>query len=266
MTIPRAVRELCDGIRLIRESLPTLYAVRDTMDKLMREVENVDIAHMQQQLEAELVAHNETRVSYRYEHENGVGLTKEIYSLKSQLATETAARKEAERKLADAWSEGFDACQGWLEPPDGKMGAPIPRNPYALESLAAMEKAKELSFVHYRRPKVTGTWTVVNADGVSPSLQFELDEDSGLTGKALPADSMARVLAHAIASEDKAGCWHSEIVVFHADGYQSRLTLHHRETQPAELTSEAVGLMSALVWSTLRAASFRAMEKAGSDG
>jgi hypothetical protein len=124
-----------------------------------------------------------------------------------------------------------------------------------------------MSFMHYRRPKVTGTWKVANADGVSPSLQFELDEDGSLTGRACPADSVSRTLAHAVAKEDARGRWHSEIVVFHADGYQSRLTLHHAETQPAELTSEAVELMSALVWSALRAASFRAAAReVGSDG
>jgi len=111
--------------------------------------------------------------------------------------------------------------------------------------------------MHYSRPKVTGTWKVVNADGVSPSLQFELDEDGALTGRACPVDSTCRTLAHAMPTEDSGGRWHSEIVVFHADGYKSRLTLHHRETQPAALTSEAVELMSALVWSALRAARFK---------
>jgi hypothetical protein len=47
----------------------------------------------------------------------------------------------AQRRVAEVWSEGFDACQGWLEPPDGKMGAPIPRNPYAPESLLTEKPA-----------------------------------------------------------------------------------------------------------------------------
>lgn len=122
-----------------------------------------------------------------------------------------------------------------------------------------------MSFMHYRRPKVTGTWKVQNLDGTSPELQFELDEAGGLCCHAAPVDSTCRTLAHAHASEDKNGTWHSEIVVFHVDGYQSRLTLHHMEKQPAELTSEAVELMSALIWSALRAASFRAKKGPSDD-
>lgn len=158
LPIPRAVREFWNGIRLIRESLPTLYAVRETLDKLMREVENADVAHMQRQLEAERAAHEETRATLDNEissHES----TRFLHADSTkQLSAERAARKEAERKL-DAltrWRlQSEEPCPNtgeWIEYKDsgdrlcstrlGKNLGGHCRWRFTPESLAAMEKAK----------------------------------------------------------------------------------------------------------------------------
>jgi hypothetical protein len=130
LPIPRAVREFVESVRAIAGALPTLYAVRSTMDQLMREVENVDIAHMQQQLESERVAHEETKQTLETMGEQ----------YRAAFEAETAARKEAERKLGCAWQGGFSAAVEWWNYEQRGVYVVQPSNPYTHESLAAMEK------------------------------------------------------------------------------------------------------------------------------
>jgi hypothetical protein len=110
--IPRAVREFVAGIRAIQESIPTLHAVKKTLDQLMREVENVDVANMQRLLEAERIAHDRTLKAFDEETSN-------MHSLANQLSAETAAHEatrashgEMRRALGEA-ERKLDALTRW---------------------------------------------------------------------------------------------------------------------------------------------------------
>jgi hypothetical protein len=97
LPIPRAVREFCDSVRVISESLPTLLAVKDALDKLMRAVEVKETDDLYDAIKAERDAHNETKQTLETMGEQ----------FRAAFETESAARKEAERKL--------DALTRWLD-------------------------------------------------------------------------------------------------------------------------------------------------------
>jgi len=136
--IPRAVRELVDGIRKYPERLELACS---WLERLIEELESG--GDTRRELEAERAAHMDTARALGEEAGTCI-------NLRTQLSSETAARKEAERKLdaltnrlAEAWSEGWDQR-------DRRESGGYANNPYhpkyqginpAPEYLDATEKA-----------------------------------------------------------------------------------------------------------------------------
>jgi len=92
LTLLQSIRELCAGVRAIHASLPMLQSVKETLDRLMREVEHSDIFRLNRELETERAAHAETKKERNYFHDHA---TKNA----ELLTSETSARQEAEREL-----------------------------------------------------------------------------------------------------------------------------------------------------------------------
>jgi hypothetical protein len=155
LPVPRAVREFVDGVRIIRESLPALFAVERTLGKVMRAIELNEIEDLYDILEAE-------RASRSRATDEANELARACESVRRELETETTAtaRKEAERKL-DAltrWNltsetpcpiTGIDQMVSWSADCSDISGTCFPINldesdywRHTPESLDAMEKAK----------------------------------------------------------------------------------------------------------------------------
>jgi len=134
MTLPilRSVREFFDGIRVVSVLIDDVRALIH-FSAMQKEFERTI-----SELEAEHAAHADTRRDRNAARDNAT-------RTEQQLASETAARKEAERKLAIAWQQGWNNCCDYHMAKIQNPGMfTEPSNPYAVgtpESLDAMEKA-----------------------------------------------------------------------------------------------------------------------------